>query len=216
MADASRLAKGQEALLGVPALDEPLSFVVEAVQGDRITLSAKRDGTKTNAIRGVTAFNEGDDAHLQYVDRFGVYDVDAPVLRRDDDTVVLGVPSEEQPVRRRIYVRLRAPIDTACLLLDPDHNTFTELDATVVDIGGGGAALAVPAIAPTGSLMVCSIALQAGAPIVTVAHVLPPDADPRDHAERRHVRVQFTLIAEPDRDRLLAFILDALARLRAS
>jgi hypothetical protein len=216
MAVESRLAKGQEALLGVPALDEPVSFVVEAVQGDRITLSAKHGGAKTNATRGVGAINEGDDAHLQYVDRYGVYDMNAAVLRRDDDLVVLGVGTDDQPVRRRIYVRLRAPLDTACLLLDPDHNTFTELNASVVDIGGGGAALAVPAIAPTGATMVCSIALQAGAPIVTVAHVLPPDADPRDQAERRHVRVQFTLIAESDRDRLLAFILDSLARLRAS
>ena len=52
--------------------------------------------------------------------------------------------------------------------------------------------------------------------IVTVGTVLAADADPRDHAERRHVRVQFTLISEPHRDRLLAFILDALARSRAS
>ena len=216
MPDGLRLNEGQDTLVGVASLEVPLPFVVASVHGDRITLSAKRDDGDGNAGRGVDAIREGDDAHMQYVDRFGVYDVDAPVLRRDHDTVVLGVSSNDHPVRRRAYVRLRAPLDAACLLLDPDRNTFTELDASVVDVGGGGAALAVPAIAPTGATMVCSLALASGAPIVTVAHVLPPDADPRDRGERTHVRVQFTLISEPDRDRLLAFILDALARSRAS
>jgi PilZ domain-containing protein len=216
MSDGPRLTEGQHALVGVAALEEPLPFVVASVQDDRITLSANREGDTANAMRGVEAIREGDDAHMQYVDRFGVYDVDAPVLRREHDTVVLGVPTEERSVRRRAYVRLRAPLDATCLLLDPDRNAFTELDAVVVDVGGGGAALAVPAIAPTGATMVCSIALASSAPVVTIAHVLPQDADPRDHADRRHVRVQFTLIAEPDRDRLIAFILEALARSRAS
>jgi c-di-GMP-binding flagellar brake protein YcgR len=216
MPSGSGLSEAQQVLVGVASLDVPLPFVVDVIQGDRVTLSAQRDGDRANTTRDLAAIREGEDLHVQYVDRFGVYDIDARVLECDHDTVVIGVESEARPVRRRIYVRLRAPLDAACLLLDPDRNTFTELDATVVDIGGGGAALAVPAIAPTGSTMVCSIALASGAPIVTVAHVLPPDADPRDQAERRHVRVQFTLIAEADRDRLLAFILDALARRAAS
>jgi hypothetical protein len=213
-----RLVSGQDALIGVATLDEPLPFVVEAVHGDRITLSAKPSNDAPQRVNDIDAIREGDAAHVQFVDRFGVYDIDAPVLQRDHhtQTVVLGIPGKDHPVRRRLYVRLRAPLDASCLLLDPDRNTFTDLGASVVDIGGGGAALAVPAIAPTDATMVCSIAMPTGAPIVTVSSVLAADADPRDHAERRHVRVQFTLISEPDRDRLLAFILDALARSRAS
>jgi hypothetical protein len=218
MPAAPRLVTGQDALVGVAALDEPLPFVVEAVHGDRITLSAKPSNDAPQRVNGIDAIREGDAAHVQYVDRFGVYDVDAPVLQRDHhtQTVVLGIAGDEHPVRRRLYVRLRAPLDASCLLLDPARNAFTELDASVVDIGGGGAALAVAAIAPTDATMVCSIALPAGAPIVTVGTVLAADADPRDRAERRHVRVQFSLISEPDRDRLLAFILGALARSLAS
>jgi hypothetical protein len=218
MPAAPRLAPGQDALIGVSALDAPVPFVVSTVQGDRITLSAKRDGDTMTTMRGVDAIRAGDAAHVQYVDRFGVYDIDAPVLRRDDETVVLGVPDDGEPVRRRVYVRLRAPLDATCLMLDPDRNVFTELAASIVDIGGGGAALAVAAIAPPGSTLVCSIALPAGAPIVTVGNVLPADADPRDedHVERRHVRVQFTLISEAERDRVLSFILDVLARSHAS
>jgi hypothetical protein len=212
----TQLVVGQEAVLDVDTLGEPLKLVVEAVHGDRITLSATRDGDGTNASSDITSLRDGDAVVLQYVDRFGVYDVDAAVVKRDRGSLIVGVASEDQPVRRRVYVRLRAPLDATCLLLDPDRNTFTELDASVVDVGGGGAALAVPAIAPTGAAMVCSIAIAPGAPVVTVAHVLAPDADPRDQPERRHVRVQFTLIAEADRDRLLRFILDALAHSRAS
>jgi hypothetical protein len=204
MSTQPRPAEGQDALVTASPDAEPLTFVVASVQGDRVTLSAKD---------GATGLRAGATAHLQYVDRFGVYDVDAPVLSVDGTGVVMGVPSggDESTIRRRAYVRLRAPLDATCLLLDPQRNEFAPLGATVVDIGGGGAALAVAAIAPTGGTMVCSIALPgAPAPVVTVGTVLPADADPRDHAERRHVRLQFTLITESDRDRILAFALDAL------
>jgi hypothetical protein len=202
MAGPPQFAPGHDALLTAGTV-ESLACTVTSVHGDRITLVA-RDGTTTGVPTGAGAA-------LQYVDRFGVYDVEASVLERDDTTVVVAVPEAGGSVRRRLYVRLRAPLDAACLLLDPDHNRFTELDASVVDIGGGGAALAIPAIAPAGSTIVCSIALPDGPPVVTVSHVLPADADPRDQAQRRHVRVQFTLIAEADRDRLLHVILRALA-----
>jgi hypothetical protein len=204
MAAPPQFAPGHDALVGDGTTSPPLAFAVDAVHGDRLTLRVK-DAATTGVLRVGTA------VQLQYVDRFGVYDVDASVLERTDDTVVVGVPSDGESIRRRTYVRLRAPLDAACLLLDADHNVFTELDASVVDVGGGGAALAIPAIAPTGSTIVCSIALPDGPPVVTVTHVLPNDADPRDHAQRRHVRVQFTLISETDRDRLLQFILRALA-----
>jgi hypothetical protein len=211
-------AIGRDALVTVPTLDAPVAFVVEAVHGDRVTLGAKRDVEDPNAVRGVdaNAITAGSDAHVQYVDRFGVYDVDAPVLERTDESVVLGVSADGGSVRRRAYVRLHEPLDASCLLLDAERNSFTDLHGTVVDVGGGGAALAVAAIAPTGATIVCSIALPGGAPVVVVGNSLPSDADPRDQPERRHVRLQFTLITETDRDRLLAFILESLARRRAS
>jgi hypothetical protein len=215
MPTAAHVSVGQDVLLAMTERDEPLSLVVTAAHGDRITLSANNDG-HTLALRDVAALRGDGATRLQYVDRHGVYDVDASVLQCDESAVVLGVPAAGDPVRRRAYVRLERPLDAACLLLDADHNRFVELDATVVDIGGGGAALSVAAIAPTGTTMVCSISLPSGPPIVTITNVLPSDADPRDHADRRHVRVQFTLIASKDRDRVIAFILDALARARAS
>ncbi len=213
------LAVGQEAVVARDAHRAPLKVLVEAVHGDRVTLSAMRatsDDDAANASSDITTFSSGDAVLLQYVDRFGVYELDAAVLQRERDSFVVGLTTDGAPARRRVYVRLGAPLDATCLLLDAERNAFTELDASVVDIGGGGAALAVPAIAPTGATMVCSIALEPGEPVVTIAHVLATDADPRGHAQRRHVRVQFSLIAERDRDRLLRFILDALARSRAS
>jgi hypothetical protein len=210
------LVVGQEAVVTLESSEAPLKLVVEAVHGDRVTLGAIRDGDGANASGDLSTLHKGAAVVVQYVDRFGVYEVDGSVLQLDLVSIVVGVGRDDQPARRRVYVRLRAPLDASCLLLDPDRNTFTELDASVVDVGGGGAALAVPAIAPTGATMVCSIAIAPGAPVVTIAHVLAPDADPRDQPERRHVRVQFTLISEVDRDRLLRFVLDALAHSRAS
>jgi hypothetical protein len=198
-------------LLGVESMEAPASFVVDAVHGDRVTLRAESD-----IASAPPDLSAGGAAQLQYVDRFGVYTCDATILERDGGMVVIGVSEGDDAVRRRVYARLRAPLDAACLLLDAEHNEFTPLDAHVVDIGGGGAALAVPAIAPTGATLVCSIAVPAEPPIVTITNVLAADADPRDNPDRRHVRVQFTLIAEKDRDRLLRLILEALRSAGAS
>ena len=219
MSSSPSFAPGRDVLLTVASLDAPLELVVEAVQGDRVTLGAKRDSENTNAVRGVgdlAAITIGGDVHVQYVDRFGVYDVDAPVLQHTDDSLVLGFAADGDALRRRAYVRLDEPLAVACLLLDAERNAFTDLHGSAVDIGGGGVALAVPAITPTGATLVCSIALPAGTPIVAVGNALPSDADPRDQPERRHVRMQFTLITEADRDRLLGFILESLARRRAT
>jgi hypothetical protein len=212
-----RLEPGQPARFTVAGTGPAVALVVEAVNGDRITLRADADhdaGHITDAIR------EGAPGTLGYADRFGVYTADATVVHcdttGDHERVVIVVPDTDEAERRRVYVRLHAPLDATCLLLDAAHNTFTMLDATVVDVGGGGAALAMPAIVPTGATIVCSLAMPAGPPVVTVTHVLPSDADPRDEPSRRHVRVQFTLIAETDRDRLLQVILDALAHSRSS
>jgi hypothetical protein len=212
-----RLAPGQAARFAVAGSEPVVALVVDAIHGDRITLRADRDH---DAGHIGEALREGVTGTLEYADRFGIYSADATVVHRDtsDDNehVVIVVPDVGEAERRRLYVRLHAPIDATCLLLDPDHNVFTMLDASVVDVGGGGAALAMPAIAPTGATIVCSLAMPTGLPVVTVTHVLPSDADPRDEPSRREVRVQFTLISEKDRDRLLHVILDALAHARSS
>jgi hypothetical protein len=207
-----RLVPGQPARFGIAGGEPAVAVVVESVHGDRITLRADADhdaGHISDAIRDGTA------GTLEYADRFGIYSTDATLVHRetrdDHEHLVIAVPDSGEGERRRLYIRLHAPLDATCLLLDPERNTFTALDATVVDVGGGGAALAMPAIAPTGATIVCSLAMPAGPPVVTVTHVLPADADPRDEPSRRHVRVQFTLIAEADRDRLLHLILAALA-----
>jgi hypothetical protein len=212
-----RLGPGQPVRFVVPGTEPAVALVVENVHGDRITLRAdpEHDAGRINE-----ALREGAAGTLEYADRFGVYSADATVVHRDTsdehEEIVIAVPDAGEPERRRLYVRLHAPLDATCLLLDPERNTFAILDATVVDVGGGGAALAMPAIAPTGATIVCSLALPTGPPVVTVTHVLPSDADPRDEPSRRHVRVQFTLIAESDRDRLLHVILDAAAHPRST
>jgi predicted sugar kinase len=67
---------------------------------------------------------------------------------------------------------------------------------------------AVSALAPEGATLVVSVALPGEPPVVVVGKVLRRDLG---RARERIIRVEFALIREMDRDRILRFVLLTLA-----
>ena len=197
-----RLEANQAAIIEFTGRD-PLRLVVEAVQGERVTLSVEEGG------RLPAGLGSAGMVRMTYLHRYGVYTLEVPVESVGATTLVVGVPARVDRIQRRSYVRVDHPVDAACLLHDPDRNSFTSFDADVVDIGGGGIGLAANVIAPVGATVVMSVGIPGGSPVVAVGNVLAGE-EPRVRADRRRMRVQYTLIREPDRDRIMAFIFTTL------
>lgn len=182
----------------------PLPVVVTAVDGSFVTLRRGEGVTLPPALA------EGVVVRVSYVNRSGLYTIEAPVERRLPERFVIGEADRADRVQRRGFVRVNHPVHAACLLLDDVHNRFTAFDGDVVDLGGGGLGLAADVIAPVGATVVVSLALPDGKPpLVTVGHVLPGDAT-RVRTGRHRLRAQFALIREADRDRIMAFIFTVL------
>jgi PilZ domain len=197
---------GHAALVATDPEAEGLHMLVDLVQDDHITLASVDD------VHVPREWAERATLSLTYLDRFAVYTVDVQVLRVGTTRLVVGPPADDAPVERRQYARVLTPLPATCLLLDPENNRFTPFDAVVRDLGGGGLALSASVIAPAGATMVVSLGLPDERPVVVVGTTLPSDLSIA--LDRPTVRLEFTLVREADRDRILRFVLLSLAGAR--
>ncbi|MGQ0823626.1 MAG: PilZ domain-containing protein [Actinomycetota bacterium] len=198
-------APGHSALVAVDGDAEAFRMVVDLVQDDHITLASTHGDVLPRDWR------EHETLSLTYLDRFSVYTFEVPVVSFGTTRLVIGTPEAGVAIQRRQYARVLTPLPATCLLLDGATNQFTPFDAIVRDLGGGGLALTAPAIAPAGATMVVSLGLPDEAPVIVLGTVLPSDAG---IGTRITVRIEFTLVKEMDRDRILRFVLLSLAGVR--
>ncbi len=204
-------ATRQPVLLEVGAAGELVGWraAITAVDGDSLVL------TGSDARPVPKDFRRGSHVAVTTIMRSGVYTSDAVVVERSPHRLTVDVPSDDEPVQRRQYVRVDAGGVMSCLLLDERTNTFTPFQARVHDIGGGGVALAADVIAPRGAVVVCSLPIPEGRPLVTVGRVLEPihrhRGDPHPSfdltaQEDYLLRVQFGAMSQGERDRLIRFV----------
>ena len=110
---------------------------------------------------------------------------------------------------RRAYARVTSPVPASCALLDAATNTWVPFEAEVRDLGGGGCSVLSEIVPPDGSMIVISFAIDARPPLVVICRTLPREALPT--IGKPMTRVEFALIREGDRDRILRFVLLTLA-----
>jgi hypothetical protein len=147
--------------------------------------------------------------HVTTVDRFSVHDFAVSPVRVGTSRIVVRAPDDDTPVERRVYARIFRPVPAAGMVLDDLDNRWVPFTPDVRDLGGGGCSLLAEVPLDDGAIVTLSFALDDGPPIVTVARVLPHEALPR--IGRVLSRVEFQLIREADRDRILRFVLLSLA-----
>jgi hypothetical protein len=192
-------------------------MVVDLVQDGQITLALHDEPDAGDEDRGRAGhlpveWNRVTDVHLTCLGRFSVYLIQVAVVRCDTTRIVVRPPANEGAVQRRAYARVLSLVPASCTVLDPDTNTFTSFDAEVRDLGGGGCSLLTDLTPRSGATVVVSFALDEDAPFVAVGRVLPRDALPT--IGKPLTRIEFVLIRESDRDRILRFVLVSLAQHR--
>src|SRR3954471_23917515 len=197
------LETGQSVLVGATADDPPWRMTVDLVQEGHVTLATVDDEHLPAAWRDL------EEVHITLLDRYNVHLIHVPVVRGGDTRLVVGAPDETTPVQRRAYARIFSPVPASCMLLDPDANEWFPFAAEIRDLGGGGCSVVADVVAPDGAPVVISFVLDDVGPIVVVGRVLPREALPS--IGRQLTRLEFVLIREPERDRILKYILQTLA-----
>jgi hypothetical protein len=201
------LHKGQAVLVGPDSDDHPWRMIVDVVQDGQVTL-ATGDGERLP-----TEWSSLTEVHITSIDRYNVHLIHVPVRRVGETRLVVGEPDARTPVSRRAYARICSPVPTSCMLLDTQHNMWIPFDGEIRDLGGGGCSLVADVYAEEGATIALSFVLDDLAPIVLVGRVLPREVLPT--IGKMLTRVEFVLIREAERDRILRYVLLASARKHA-
>jgi hypothetical protein len=203
MAPVPVLEVGQSVLVATAPDATPVRLVVDLVQDDHITLATVEDEHLPQEWTDLT------EIHLTALDRFNVHFIHVPVMRTGQTRLVIGAPNASTRAHRRAYARVSRNVPATFLVLDPASNQWHRFDAEVRDLGGGGCAIVSDHALDDGAAVVISFALDGAEPIVVVGKVLPREALPT--VGRILIRIEFALIRESERDRILRFILLMIA-----
>ena len=200
------LEVGQPVLVA-PAPDEaPWRMVVDLVQDGHVTLAAPDDE------RLPAEWIDLSEVHVTCLGRYSVFLIHVRVVRTGATRMVISAPDADTAVQRRAYARVLSQVTASCAALDNDTNQWTSFAAEVRDLGGGGCSVLADETPPAGTTVAMSFALDALPPFVAVGRVLPREELPT--IGKPLTRVEFVLIREPDRDRIMRFVLLSLAQQR--
>jgi hypothetical protein len=200
------LEVGQPVLVAAEPDDAPWPMVVDLVQGSHITLAAQQDEHLPDAWAGLA------EIHLTCLGRFSVYLIHVPVVRSGATRLVIGAPDDTTIVQRRAYARVLRHVPVSCAVLDTDTNSWTIFEGEVRDLGGGGCSILTDQTPRSGSTIAMSFELDEDAPFALLGRVLPREALPT--IGKPLTRIEFSLVRESDRDRIMRFVLLSLGEHR--
>jgi hypothetical protein len=181
-------------------------MVVDLVQDGHITLAAQHDEHLPDAWAGLA------EVHLTCLGRFSVFVIHVPVVRSGATRLVVGAPDDNTAVQRRAYARVLRHVPVSCAVLDADTNSWTIFEGEVRDLGGGGCSILTDQTPRSGSTIAMSFELDEDAPFALLGRVLPREALPT--IGKPLTRIEFSLVRESDRDRIMRFVLLSLGEHR--
>jgi hypothetical protein len=200
------LEVGQPVLVASTPDEPPWRMVVDLVQDGHITLAAHDDEHLPREWRDLAK------VHLTCLGRFSVYLIHVPVVRSGDTRLVIGAPDDDTAIQRRAYARVLSHVPVSCTMLDPNTGGWVSFEAEVRDLGGGGCSILTDLTPASGTTVAISFALDADAPFPILGRVLPREALPT--IGKPLTRVEFALVRESDRDRIMRFVLLSLGQHR--
>jgi hypothetical protein len=203
MSTAPAFEVGQTVLVAPAPDDAPWRMTVDLVQEGHVTLAVHED---EHLPREWQTLRE---VHVTCLGRFSLYLIHVPVVRVGDTRLVIGEPTADTPVQRRAYARVATPVPASCMVLDDETNTWLPFEAEVRDLGGGGCAILADHTPREHATVAVSFVVDTTAPVVVIGRVLPREALPT--IGKPLTRLEFALIRESDRDRILRFVLLTLA-----
>lgn len=203
MTSAPVLEVGQSVLVAPTADEPPWRMLVDVVQDGVITLATPDDE------RLPTDWHQLGEIHLTTLDRFSVHLIHVPVRRVGDTRLVVGAPDASTPIQRRAYARVYTAVPASFTVLDAAANRWMPFEAEVRDLGGGGCSIVMDHAPADWSTIAISFALDDEPPVVVVGRVLPREELPT--IGKVLLRIEFALLREADRDRILRYVLMTLA-----
>lgn len=185
---------------------------VEGISGDGLVLAAPYKNSE------VVHLPRGTEVTVTYYDQVAVYFVDCLVMSYTMGhvpTIVLGSPVNSKRVQRRNFVRVDTKIPVLYTLLDADMKPVAEqYNATTIDISGGGIMLCTDdgKIQQGDSLELLAL-LNADTTVSAIGKAVRV-MDNVTGKNKKSIGVEFSLIEERERDKIIRYIFNQQRELR--
>ena len=184
---------------------------VEGISGESLILAAPYRNSE------VVHLPRGTEVTVSYFDQVAVYFVECLVMSYNlghVPTVVLGSPINAKRIQRRNFVRLDTRIPMRYMELDDNMQPLSEeLTATTVDISGGGLMFTTNSPVEQGKTLEVRVCFDDGTILTAVGKAVRV-IDNVSGKDKKSVGVEFTLIEERERDKIIRFIFHQQRELR--
>ncbi len=185
---------------------------VEGINGDRLSLAAPlKNG-------GILRLPRGTEVTISFFDQVAVYSFDCLIMSyeiKPIPIIELGSPINSKRVQRRNFVRLDTKIPMYYSRLNESLLPVSEkFDATTIDISGGGMMFSTKHQVELGEMLeirVCFSADNFVTAIGTAIRVIPINSS---KVQTLSVGVEFTIIEEGERDKIIRYIFNQQRELR--
>jgi c-di-GMP-binding flagellar brake protein YcgR len=154
-------------------------------------------------------FEAGVAVTVTYQERVALYTFPGQVSLREETRLLVERTGDTEEVQRRQYVRLAEPVPVECLTVDDVTGKLFSLDATTMNVSGGGLAVESNRQAAPNTRVIVVLRPEAQPPILAVTTVVASERT-APGAKEVVTRLTFAAIAEPDRERLIKYVFENL------
>jgi len=160
-----------------------------------------------NHVRIPVEFNSVD---VNVLRNDAVYHFTSPVERRDEDSLVIGLPEPDQidRIQRRSFVRVPAGFPCALKMLDlPEGGERSgKLTVHLSDLSGGGCAIQAEETLPAGCLVALAVSLPESGPLVIYGRVQRVSQRLLRDRLVHVIGIQFVELDEMTRSQIVRFV----------
>lgn len=185
---------------------------VEGIFGNKITLAAPLKGGQ------VVSLSPGTAVKVIYKDEMAIYTFISHVISQEclnPPTVTLGEPYDKQRIQRRNFVRLDANLTIVFSKVDENLEPVGEVCwGNTVDISGGGVMFACSAVLKCGDVLYTTVHFSDNDSVKALGKVVRFVENPSTAKFKYSVGLEFTIIEELERDKIIKFIFNRQRELR--
>jgi c-di-GMP-binding flagellar brake protein YcgR len=154
-------------------------------------------------------FDTGVAVTVTYQERIALYTFPGRVSLWEETCLLVERTGDAEEVQRRQYVRLSEPVPVECLTVDDVTGKLFSLDATTMNVSGGGLAIETNRQSAPNTRVVVVLRPERQPPILAITTVVASELV-APAAKRVTTRLTFAAIAEADRERLIRYVFENL------
>jgi len=166
----------------------------------------------------IVSLSVGTTVEVSYTDQMAIYTFESQVISQNTNTpptVTLGEPYNLRRTQRRNFVRLDVGLSIVFTQIDDDSKPMGEtFSGTTVDLSGGGAMFVCNTLLKHGVILDIAIYFSKNDSVKALGRVVRFTEKPSHTKQKYSVGLEFTVIEESERDKIIRFIFNRQRELR--